>query len=300
MFERHKKVKITLRLEKGNPYWMVAVMYAKSFLCEMTIYPDFHKNQYSGYLKEQFNKWIIDCFRAYTASFKLEVIQHGAKCYVYDSETDTKDINLKKLWQNQFGSYIVKISGEGIIMNGAKAIVPPINIAEEFMDKMTLKYMETSDIGYPVMIAFGKGIGLPLKYSMENTDGEEWRYGFCGSDIYCPNFEIDIACSNTNFDNTLSVIKKISTLNSGENANIEADPYGFNIRITAAYHLFNKHKVDFLKTINELCNLAIQDDCIVIEEFNLNFSSNSNFALESYVFNEKDGRIDVKNITFIY
>jgi len=273
-------------------------MYSKVFFCEITIYPDFHRYQYSGYIKEQFNKWILDCFRSYTAAFKIKVIQHENICYLYDSDTDRRDINTSKLWQNQFGTYTMFISGEGIIMRGAKPIEPPVKIVEELADKITFKYKESSDIEPPVMISYGKNIGLPLKYTRWNTEGEEWNSGFCEEDIYCPSWKIDICCTKQNFDESRKLIRELISLNSGESEEIETDPYGLFISVSAAFHLQNRNKVRYFSIINKLCDMVVNDDGITIEKLEMDFiSSSDTFCLESYFYDEAKGKVTVKNIS---
>lgn len=272
-------------------------MYSKSFLCEITVCPAFHKDEYSGYIQEKFNQWITECFRTYTASFKVDVIQHGQKCYMYDSERDRKDIIYRKLWQMQYGTYTIRLSGEGIVMNGAKPTEPPVSIAEAMEDKLTLKYKESNDLGAPVIIAYGKGIGLPVRYSKDITGSEEWNNGFCESDIYCPNFMLEaVGLQDENFTKACHQIKKLMSLNFGENANIDYDPNYPYIKVAASYHLLNKNKVRFLDVINKLSCLAIEENGVQLT-CSMDFISDAdNFSLESYIFNEAYGRFEVKSI----
>lgn len=271
-------------------------MYSKTFSCEITIYPEFHRDQMSGYTKESLNKWISELFTSYNAFFRLSVIQHGKESYRYDSDVDTKDIQFKKLWMNQMGTYIIRINGEGLIMNSLK-LLPPINTIENSLDKMTFKYSERSDLHTPTIMAYGKGIGLPVKYNRDLSNCEDWNSGFCDRDICSFNWIIDIKCEKSNYDKAKTLIEDIVKFNDGNTSDVEADPFGLNLKIATTFHLKNENKVGYLNALNALLALVVEDEPIEINDWKMDFSSDDNsFALESYFFKESTGRIGVKNI----
>lgn len=271
--------------------------YTKSFSCVLTIFPDFYRDPYCNYLKEKINKWIAECFVSYNSFFKIKVQQHSAVFYEYDSEKDKRDINLNKLWSNQFGSYKIYISGAGILYKGiSKSIAPPLNIVDNLIDKITFKYKEISDIEPPLIIAYGKNIGIPIKYCANNID--DWDNGFLEKDIYSANWIIDISCSRTNFDKTRILLEKLMKYNVNKNCEIDVDPYGLALRVNTSFLLKNNDKIKFFEILNELSNLVIDDDDIEINDFSMNFISqdNDDFSLEAYIFDEISGKFLVKNI----
>lgn len=272
-------------------------MYAKSFMCELTIYPEFHKDPYSGYVREEFSKWISNCFKAYTASFRLQAYNNGSKIYLYNSETDSRDINTKKIWQELTTPYSISIGGEGLIMNSSSQLYPPVSVTEAVIDKIQFKYKECSDISSPCLITYGRETGLPERYSRDSTMCEEWKDGTSQNDMYCPKWTIDISCGTRNFDAIRLSIRNIISLNQGDVPEMEIDPYGLNIRVSGAYHLISKDKTKYTEYLDKLCCLLLDDDNVEVNDFSMDFiSSDSTFMLESYIFDENKCVVTAKKI----
>lgn len=272
--------------------------YAKSFSCSLTIYPDFHKDQYFDYIKERINKWISQCFITYNSLFEISVVQHSMEIYKYDSSVDKKDIVFKKLWGNPYATYTIYISGAGMIHKGIseESIKPPINLAENLINTVTFKYIEISDMSHPSIIAFGRGIGIPVKYNSNTT--EDWGIGFNEEDGYSPNWKLSIDCSKKHFNDVYNIVSDIMKYNKNEEYSIEADHYDGNICVETSFLLSNKNKVGYFKLLNTLSSLVIIDDEITINECSMNFIPQNEkvFSIESYYFDEISGRFIIKNI----
>lgn len=272
--------------------------YAKSFSCTFTIYPDFYKDPYSEYLKEKINKWISECFLTYNSYFRIKIIQHNLVSYEYDSEKDKRDINFKKLWSNPYGQYTILISAAGIIHKGiSSSINPPLNIVDNLIDKVTFKYQETSDNDGSIIIAYGKGIGLPIKYSCSDLDAEYWNNGFNNEDVYCANWKLSLSCEESNYNRAFSIINELMKCSTNKNYDIDLNPYEFTIDISTSFFLQNNNKINYLKLLNELSGLVIEEDGINIEECNMGFISQKDniYSLEIYYFDEISGKFIVKN-----
>jgi hypothetical protein len=264
----------------------------------MTIYPEFYKDPYSDYLKEKINKWLSECFVAYNIFFRIKAYQHEAVFYEYDSEKDKKDINLKKLWTNPFGSYKIYISGTGMLHKGiSNSIDPPLNIVDNLIDKITFKYQESSDISHPMIMAYGKKIGIPIKYTCENPDAEGWNNGFCDEDVFSPNWEININSSQTKFDEIYSILEELTAINVNKEFDVDIDVYNRTIGVKTAFLLSNKDKVEYFKLLNKLADLVVQDDSTEVNICNMNFTSqkDSVFTLEKHYFDEILGKFIIKN-----
>lgn len=272
--------------------------YAKSFSCIITVYPEFYKDVYSEYLKEKINNWISECFLAYNSYFKIKIIQHNLISYEYDSEKDRRDINFKKLWSSPYGKYSIIISAAGIIHKGiTNSINPPLNIIENVIDKITFRYQEINDDKSPIIIAYGKGIGIPMKYCCDDILSEYWISGFNNEDGYCSNWHINLSCTKENYNEAKKLIIELLKLNSNKDYDMDDNPYEYLIDIKTCFFLNNIDKTNYLKLLNELSLLVIEDDGVNIDSCSMNFVSQQEnvYSLETYYFDELSGKFVVKN-----
>lgn len=263
-------------------------MYSKLFFCEIKVLPSLSSDPMAGYYKEQINKFVKDSFICSNVFFKVEVIKNGTVYYKYDSEADIRDVNTKKLWQ--MGEYIITISGEGMIMNGAEK--PVIPMLESLVGKMEIKYKESSDNEVPFLLQL---YGIPQKQSPEVLD--DWKNGFLDDDVYAPGWKIDILCDKGSYQRASDIVTNMINLNSGNQTSGEliSDSYGASIKAFVPFHLSSKNKARFYQYLCQLSNMVVEDR-IVIKECKMNFSSEK-FGLESYIFDESSGRFLAKNIS---
>lgn len=280
--------------------------YTKSFQATIIIYPDFEKDTYCQYLKEQLNNWIIDCFNAYTDFFKITVTQAKgtAVLYNFDVESGDVDLNLKKIWVKSPASYTIEMNGSGIVNYGIKNnLEPPQNILEDVLDKIYIKYHETSDVYEPKIITLGKHpqtrrTEVPIQYTFDGYDNEQWSNGSQNYDVYCDKWKLALTTSSNNFLDALDILEEIKLLNKNKFSKIYMDDFDNHIELEGQFILKNEDKVHYLKLLNELAQYFLEDDFFEVDEANMNFIADSNtaFYFEKYFLNDSIGQFNVKHI----
>lgn len=86
-------------------------------------------------------------------------------------------------------------------------------------------------------------------------------------------------------------------LNSNKDYDMDDNPYEYLIDIKTCFFLNNIDKTNYLKLLNELSLLVIEDDGVNIDSCSMNFVSQQEnvYSLETYYFDELSGKFVVKN-----
>lgn len=280
--------------------------YAKSFQAYITIFPDFEKDPYCQYLKEKLSEWITDCFNAYTDFFRIVVSQSKgtAILYTFDAESGDVDLKMKKIWQRTPASYAIEINGSGIVNYGIKDnLEPPQNIMEDILDKIYLKYQETSDIYPPKIITYGKHpqtriTEVPIQYTFDGYDNEQWEKGTKYYDVYSEKWKLSVTTSSEHFIDVLNIIDELKELNKNSLSKIYMDDFENHIELEGQFILKNEDKTKYLNLLNKISSYLIEDDFFEINDVEMNFIADSNktFYFEKYFIDDPNGKFEVRNI----
>lgn len=280
--------------------------YAKSFQAIITIYPDFEKDSYCNYFKEQLANWITDCFNSYIDFFNIKVTQAkgNAILYIFDAESGDTDLNFKKIWVKSPASYTIEINGSGIINYSVKNnLEPPQNITESILDKIYLKYEETSEIYPPQIIVYGKNpitrrTEVPIKYTFDGFDSEEWKNGMLEYDVYSEKWKIALTTSSVHFLDVLDILDELNNLNKNKLSKIYMDDFDNHIEMEGQFILKHEDKEKYLELLNQLSSYIIEDEFFEIEEINMNFIADSTyiFYFEKYFLDDSIAKFSVRHI----
>ncbi len=280
--------------------------YAKSFHASITIFPGFEADGYCQYLKEEITQWIIDCYNAYTDFFKLKVSQSKgtAVLYQFDVEAGDVELNTQKIWKVPRGIFTIDIQGSGIINYGVKnKLEPPYNIAEDCMDKIYLKYQESSAVYPPKIITYGKNpltrnMNVPCEYTFDGFDNEDWEFGSKYYDVYAEKWKISVKTNTSNFLQVLDIFNELQQLNKNKLVKFYSDEFENIIEMSGQFILKNDDKEAYLKVLNKLSEFLIEDDFFEIPEYSMNFISESenSFYFETYYLDDFCGNFKVRNI----
>lgn len=280
--------------------------YTKSFQAIITIYPDFDKDSYCNYFKEQLEEWIVDCFNAYTDFFNIKVTQAKGTAVLYDFDVESGDIdlNLKKIWIKSPASYTIEMSGSGIINFSVKnKLEPPQNIVEDILDKIYLKYKETSDVYPAQIIVYGKNpitrrTDFPFKYTFDSYDNEQWQKGYKNYDVYSEKWKISLTTSSSNFLDVLDIIDELNSLNKNKLSKIYMDDFDNHIEMEGQFILKNEDKEKYLNLLNQLSRYFLEDDFFEIDEISMNFIADSDtvFYFEKYLLDDSIAKFIARNI----
>lgn len=280
--------------------------YAKSFQATITIFPDFKDDGYCQYFKEKISNWITDCFNAYIDFFNVTVSQANGKAilYKFDAESGDEDIDLKKIWKAPRGMYTIDIHGSGIINYGIKdRLEPPLGISEEILDKVYLKYQETSSVYPPKIITYGKNpitriTNVPIEYTFDAFDNEDWEDGTLDIDVYSEKWKLLVKTTSKDFLSVLDIFEEIQKINKNKLMKIYSDEFENIIELSGQFILKKEDKNKYKEILKKLTQYFLEDDFFEITEINMNFIAESEniFYFESYFLNDFLGAFNVRHI----
>ena len=135
--------------------------YAKSFQAIITIYPDFEKDSYCNYFKEQLANWITDCFNSYIDFFNIKVTQAkgNAILYIFDAESGTSQARFAITFKAPETTSI-----DGIIPSGDNANVRVVNTAGITVYEGNIAdFKSTANAGVYLVIDSGRTYKIIIK-----------------------------------------------------------------------------------------------------------------------------------------
>lgn len=281
--------------------------YTKTFKASIILFRDFNNDSYCEYFKEQLNEWLVDCYNAYTDFFSIKVYlgNKSALLYSFDVEDGDYDLDFKKVWQKSPSSLSIEINGSGIVNHGLKNnLEPPSNISDDILDKIYLKYQETSD-KYPAkIIAYGKNpetrkTEVPIVYTFDGYDTEKWEDTYLDTNVYSERFKLSVVTSYQSLVDVYNIFERIIELNKNSLLKIYADHMENYIELKGQFILKKEDKDAFFELLKELAIYVVEDDFFKIEESEMNFIAEDPnlFYFEKYYLNDINGDFEIRSIS---
>lgn len=282
----------------------------RSFNTKITIYPELFKSDDFDYIRDVINTWIEENYIAHTDNFVVSVEQVSgiAQFYNYDKTESAEDLDTSQLWRNTGGRYNIFVSGEGKVLNSSiEKVFPPTTLIDFAIKLLDFRYMVVQDQEIHAL-TFGQTIGFPREYSSSNADAEDWLSKFQGeNNVYTHDMSIEFSCSEETMQQVRPILEELKSLSlSKQGLGIQIDDeevrLGYSdfgcIKINGNFVLKTENKSNFIKCLNNLGRLFINDDFCSVEKINILMTACNNKTLyaEYYYYDELSGKFKIKSI----